>query len=266
MKNIYISAIISLFVLAFAGFSQTEAQDMPPASKPDKELTEDEATMRINDFQSKVNDLEKQVQEAKSRQQSVQALVDAEKKKFEDCEKMYYSLLNATPADIDAFREALGKIESRVRQMQTLSNDELADRRADVEQLEADLNELRKNKIALIPEIYDKIISLAREIKGLYREKKTTTYTVRPWATSRDCLWNIAERPEILGDANQWPKIWQANRDEIRNPDIIFPGQVLQIPKKGEMDAEAVKLERQYYRNKRESMQAQTGEETSENN
>jgi nucleoid-associated protein YgaU len=32
------------------------------------------------------------------------------------------------------------------------------------------------------------------------------------------------------GDPNQWPRIFDANRDEISNPNLIFPGQVLRIP------------------------------------
>ena len=32
------------------------------------------------------------------------------------------------------------------------------------------------------------------------------------------------------GDANKWHAIYEANRDKIKNPDLIHPGQVLSIP------------------------------------
>ena len=32
------------------------------------------------------------------------------------------------------------------------------------------------------------------------------------------------------GNANAWPKIFDANKDKIKNPDLIHPGQVLKIP------------------------------------
>lgn len=32
------------------------------------------------------------------------------------------------------------------------------------------------------------------------------------------------------GDANQWRRIYEANRDQISNPDLIHPGQKLKIP------------------------------------
>ena len=43
-----------------------------------------------------------------------------------------------------------------------------------------------------------------------------------------DTLSGIAERE--LGDANRWPEIFVLNRRVIRDPDQIFPGQVLTLP------------------------------------
>lgn len=55
-------------------------------------------------------------------------------------------------------------------------------------------------------------------------------YTVRLIPERRDCLWRIAEYPEIYGDALLWPKIWYRNRRLVQNPDLIFPGWQLIIP------------------------------------
>lgn len=50
------------------------------------------------------------------------------------------------------------------------------------------------------------------------------TYTV----VAGDSLSKIAKR--VYGDANQWRRIFEANRDQIENPDLIRPGQKLKIP------------------------------------
>ena len=50
------------------------------------------------------------------------------------------------------------------------------------------------------------------------------TYTVK----SGDTLSKIAK--EHLGDANAYMKIYEANRDQLNNPDLIKPGQVLKLP------------------------------------
>lgn len=52
------------------------------------------------------------------------------------------------------------------------------------------------------------------------------TYTVE----KGDTLSKIAK--QHLGDANAWQKIFDANRDQLDDPDRIQPGQVLKLPSK----------------------------------
>jgi nucleoid-associated protein YgaU len=49
-------------------------------------------------------------------------------------------------------------------------------------------------------------------------------YTVK----AGDSLSKIAKH--IYGDANKWHAIYDANRDQLDNPDLIHPGQVLKLP------------------------------------
>ena len=57
------------------------------------------------------------------------------------------------------------------------------------------------------------------------RELHEETYTVR----SGDSLSKIAKA--LYGDASKWKAIYEANRDSIKNPDLIHPGQVFTIPR-----------------------------------
>jgi predicted chitinase len=50
------------------------------------------------------------------------------------------------------------------------------------------------------------------------------TYTVRPG----DTLSGIAQA--VLGDGNRWREIWDLNKDQITDPNIIHAGQVLKLP------------------------------------
>lgn len=43
-----------------------------------------------------------------------------------------------------------------------------------------------------------------------------------------DSLWKIAQRH--YGDGERWRRIYEANRDVIKDPDRIYPGQQLRIP------------------------------------
>ena len=53
---------------------------------------------------------------------------------------------------------------------------------------------------------------------------KVKTYTV----VKGDCLWNIAKK--YYGNGSKYTLIHNANKDKIKNPNLIYPGQVLTIP------------------------------------
>ena len=52
----------------------------------------------------------------------------------------------------------------------------------------------------------------------------TRDYTIK----SGDSLSKIAK--QFYGNAGDWQKIYQANKDKIKDPDMIFPGQKIIIP------------------------------------
>lgn len=66
-----------------------------------------------------------------------------------------------------------------------------------------------------------------------------TSYTVRRGET----LPQISARTEIYNDSTLWPIIYRANRDQIRDPKRLWPGQVFVIPRNFSRD-EAVEARR----------------------
>lgn len=55
----------------------------------------------------------------------------------------------------------------------------------------------------------------------------TSQYTV----VSHDTLWGIAGKSSIYSDNFMWPLIFKANRDSIKDPDLIYPKQDFMIQK-----------------------------------
>lgn len=66
----------------------------------------------------------------------------------------------------------------------------------------------------------------AEEVKteSAVNPKSNGTYTV----VKGDTLWAIAKK--YYGNGSQYTKIYNANKDKIKNPSLIYPGQVLTIP------------------------------------
>lgn len=85
-------------------------------------------------------------------------------------------------------------------------------------------------------EAKEKVVLMAGNMKGVgsvngdglvapAAEAEVEYYTIQ----SGDTLWAIASK--FLGNGSKYPEIFEANREVIEDPDKIFPGQKIRIPK-----------------------------------
>jgi tetratricopeptide (TPR) repeat protein len=88
----------------------------------------------------------------------------------------------------------------------------------------------------------------ARRIAGEIADPGATRmpYPTNHVVIKGETLWWIAEYKQIYDDPFQWPVIYRANRDRIRDPDLIYPDQNFVIPREpdltNEMRQEAIKF------------------------
>jgi nucleoid-associated protein YgaU len=61
---------------------------------------------------------------------------------------------------------------------------------------------------------------------------KVTSYEV----AKHDSLWKIAAKKKIYADPFQWPILFIANREKIKDPDMIRPGQDLKVNRSSTSD------------------------------
>jgi len=75
------------------------------------------------------------------------------------------------------------------------------------------------------------------------KEEPGKTYVVQWRKKNTDCLWRIAQT--VYKDASYWPAIYLANKDQIKDPDLIFPGQKFVIPPKPQKKPSYKKIKEQ---------------------
>jgi nucleoid-associated protein YgaU len=63
------------------------------------------------------------------------------------------------------------------------------------------------------------------EVKPAPQIKPAVNYSVGEGET----LWTISAHPQVYHEGLLWPLLYQANRDQIKDPRQIFPGQTLSI-------------------------------------
>jgi len=87
---------------------------------------------------------------------------------------------------------------------------------------------------AATQEAREKVLLAVGNVEGIARvEDRIEVAAAQPEArfytvVKGDTLSAIAKKQ--YGDANQYPKIFEANKPMLRHPDKIYPGQVLRVP------------------------------------
>lgn len=131
-----------------------------------------------------------------------------EKERFEEAENaLTYAIALAHEAEVTAYRRALNLAEKRVRELEAQKQLILTAWREAVADTSAMLDFSGDSENA--------------------PPSQLTSYTI----SEGENLFSIAAKRKVYGDALLWPLIYKANRDQIKNPQQVYPGQVLTIPR-----------------------------------
>ncbi|OGU41061.1 MAG: peptidoglycan-binding protein LysM [Ignavibacteria bacterium RIFOXYB2_FULL_35_12] len=201
IKKYLISFFAILFLLSVTVIAQ-------------EEMTTDEWEAEMTRLKDKKESLTKEISVL---QNEVNNLKATKLQSYEDCVNELYAMVGGTKADVDNYRKAVTELDGKIRRKEGPKVDR-----------QKDLDALKMNKISALPEFFDKVHNqMQRSLDSWVEEVKETMYTV----VRGDHLWGIARKSEHYGNGFAWPMIYKANRDKIKNPDLIYPKQVFSIPK-----------------------------------
>jgi len=198
----YLVSILSLMLFLSANIIAQE------------EMTEEEWEAEMSRLGARKDALQQEITTLNS---DLENLKSMDIKSFEECTNELYALVGATKSDVDNFRNAVGELDGKIRRKEGPK----ADR-------QKDLDALKSNKISALPEFFNGVHSkMQNALDSWVEEPQEIMYTV----VKGDHLWGIAKKQEHYGNGFAWPVIYKANRDQIKNPDLIYPAQVFKVPK-----------------------------------
>lgn len=201
----YILSLLCLVLLfSMTSFAQQE-----------KEMTEEEWQAEMTRLGDQKASLTTEIEALKTDIDNL----NAQKSGLQDpdaCIDELYALVGASKMDVDNFRNAVNELDGKIRRKEGPKKDR-----------QADLDALKMNKISALPEFYTKVhVKMQADLDAWVEKPDVISYTV----VRGDCLWNIAKKKEHYGNGFAWPIIYNANRDQIKNPDLIYPKQVFKVP------------------------------------
>ncbi|MDP1993852.1 MAG: LysM peptidoglycan-binding domain-containing protein [Ignavibacteria bacterium] len=180
-----------------------------------EEMTKEEWQNQINKLNAQKESLQKETSTLKTDVTGLNTNLSTIQS-YDNCMDDLYAMVGAKKSDIDNYNSAVSELEGKIRRKEGPK----ADRAKDLAALQA-------NKISALPDFFNKVHNVLPGLLDAWVEAPTeASYTV----VKGDCLWRIAKKKEFYGNGFAWPKIYQANRDQIKNPDLIFPKQIFKIP------------------------------------
>ena len=135
-----------------------------------------------------------------------------------DCEKELYAVVGANHEQVRDFRIKFDAVERNIMSSQNTPDD--ASMR--------EMSEISSSKIRCLPEFSDRYRSLNRYIASIGPNTNITESKDSYSVVKGDCLWRISKTS--YDTPYLWPAIWEANKTDILDPNLIYPGLVLKIP------------------------------------
>ncbi len=224
--------LVCSLLLAACVWGVSNAQDKMSKDEWQKEMQD--YTKQRDDLKNQITTLDKDISDLKGQLASLD-------KQIEETKDATWALVGATKETIQAFEQKLSDLESTVNNLAAMSDADLYNHRKEVDQAQNEKDQLAKNKIAAIPKYQQRLQAIQDKLDGLKHTIAQAAvapghekiYVVKTWAKDRDCLWNIAKKPTIYDNPFMWTHIYQANRDQIKDPNLIYPHERLKIPPSG---------------------------------
>jgi len=211
-------AIVLSFGLLF-GVQATFAAD---------KMSMDEYRAQLKEYQDKEAAAKKASEDCATAMTGIKTQIDAAQA---DADKVWGEILQAVGTDqagYEAYRAKVKALEAQVAGLLALSPEELFKRRDELKAAEAQLAELKKNKISVLTEMQNALAAIEGKIAQLKNKMPKAMYDQYSVVVG-DYLWKISGKKNIYNNPMQWMRIYSYNKDQIKNPDLIYPKQIFKI-------------------------------------
>lgn len=228
-------------------------------------ITYKEYEEQLASVQQREKTAKEEIAQEQAKIESTKQQIAELEQKLADVQKEKYALLGITEQDITAAESEIASIKSGLEQLLSVTPEELLNRRNEVSALEGRVAAVKAKPVAYLWKIADGINGLTQLVEQLKSRMqmassaasgtakpspdKATSYTVKLVPQNRECLYRISGYDFVFGDGAKWTYLYRANQSIIdkgydrfrekrgssckytRAADLIFPGQVLDIPR-----------------------------------
>jgi len=220
MKKLFIGGLaLALLVLASEN----------AAAQEEKKMTREEYVAQMADLTGRDTKAAGQIEELNAQIEALNKQIADTDLANNDLNAQILSAVASSESDVKSFGKKLDGIIAQLEGLMSLAPEVLIQRRGEINDLAAQVEELKQSKIAALPEMADKLASIDKmlaQLKARVAQPVIIDYTV----AQGDNLWSIAQQERVYADPYMWPRLYRANKEQIQDPDLIYPDQMLAVP------------------------------------
>lgn len=234
LLTITLSVVFILPVFLFSEVTYLSEEDY-------KDLNKQERLSYWDNLQTELADLQQRKADAIADQEKYNKRIDEIRTRIAELnsehDKVYAEIiayLNLSESDLPAIKRKIDYFNRKIDGWNNLSDKQLWKAKKAVRDLIAEYNEYSNSNYGKVPDFRKDFSDLDNKIKNLeasLNAAKPKYYEDSYTVVKGDWLSKIAQYSFIYDDASKWPIIYRANRDQIKDPNLIYPNQKIKIPR-----------------------------------
>jgi nucleoid-associated protein YgaU len=222
MKFYKLPVLMLAFFLVFT-LKVSYAQYEEVKTDPNLDMDEDQWEAQINELTAKKNELTEKIASIQKETDELMAKSSAKDVELRNAEDAFWNEVGG--------KENYGSFKSNLERLEKVCRNKEGSKEDAMKVFES----MSSMKMKCHPEFFARFNSLKKCLEGW--NNSVPQYTV----LKGDYLFIISARNDVYNNKHMWPIIWEANENgvmdaprgipkTIRNPHLIYPGQVLKIP------------------------------------
>ncbi len=195
-----------------------------------EEMTQEQYNAYLAEWQQRLDAAQQGIDEENARIEELQKELESLQGQVDDTWTEIFNITGQTKEDYEQYGNQLSQLRDDAQAFLNLSPEEIYRRMDELDDLQSRLDALKESAFGQMAEnarLIEEIQSLINQAREKGEGATPPTYTVM----RGDYLWKIAAKDDIYGDAYAWMRIYTANRNQIKDPDLIYPDQVFSIPR-----------------------------------
>ncbi|MBN2357584.1 LysM peptidoglycan-binding domain-containing protein [candidate division KSB1 bacterium] len=214
-----LSLAIALSFLLLFGIQATFAAD---------EMSMDEYRAQLKQYQDQEAAANQAAEECAAALTSLKAQIEEAQAEVDKTWDEILQVIGTDQAGVDAYGDKVKALEAQVDGLLALTPEELFKKRDELKAAEEQLAELKKDRISVLTEMQNSLAAIEGKIARLKNKMPKAMYDQYTVVVG-DYLWKISGKQDIYNNPMHWMRIYSYNKDQIKNPDLIYPEQIFKI-------------------------------------